>query len=141
MELKKGEVLVKKGGVSSDWPGTSSFGNLWGTLGMAYLTNQRLVFEYYVPGIPILCLFTGPPKKEIEILLTDITDVCISPDGQGLFGNFRVTLECRQAGKPKSYDFFVRDPKDSRFATEPALARNADDWVAQIRRMANLPAK
>jgi hypothetical protein len=126
MELKKGEKIVKKGEVSSDWPGTSAFGNLWGTLGMAYLTNKRLFLEYY-EVIPV-----EQTKNEFEIPLEELTGVNKWPyPPLPLSSTFKV--EYSHNGKPGAAVFTTSDS-----LLWWSNASIADDWIAQIRNTANL---
>ena len=125
MELKKDEVIIKEGEVLGRMASPS-----FSSIGTIHLTNQRIVFEYFV-GTSILNLFSKPKKNEVEIPLTSIKDVKIPV-------KYSVRIDYSMDG-----DKFLLIQADGsnldslKFFTDAEL----NEFVAQIRKAANLPEK
>lgn len=109
MKLKKNERIIKKGAVVAS-VGAGS--------GVLYLTNKRLLLEYYgvIPVNP----------SEFEIPLNELTGVNKQP-GLPSWLQSGVILEYSHGGKPDSILFTARD---AYFVWDNA--RIANDWIAQI---------
>ena len=142
MELKKGEIIIKNGeatykGGSDKWSTYASYGTL-------YITNQRLVFEFTKS---IIGNFLKRPKSGIEIPLAAIKNV--QPGGKEIpLGFLVMRIDYSIKGESK---FLLLTPIAflRSYGTQPTnlfyihrygSRELVDDWIAQIRKTAKLPA-
>jgi len=115
IELKRGETIIKQGCVRRlGWLGVTFRRDA------LYLTNQRLLFNS----------IAGASEKEVEVPLEEIKNVGKAPYLSYMFMSLHsnsVKVEYAHLGKTNTVIFIPNDA--------------SEDWIAQIQKMAKLPAK
>jgi hypothetical protein len=126
MLLRKGEKIIKEGIVEYKGSGIRKPLLFASAYGKMYLTDRRLVLEYYHLAIPTLNKVYGILKRKIEIALAKITDV-----KQIFPGSAVVVIEYVEDKQIKGYLYFA----PWKAFAGLSLPRIAEDWIQKIQQL------